>query len=251
MDFNYKNPTHLIALFLVLISFLMFVALPILTYFGFFGDLTSATSQLGEFPEGFKIFFEIFALLLQLTLVIILFVLVPFVWYKLVNKFSVSQMLQAIRLRKDQIEMSITYGIITAAFMLGAVIAIGGLLSVLGFDLENASNITDIEQIFSLPATFILIIFQPITEEIFYRGFLLEKLEKISSAPVAIIISSVLFGLAHLTVGNLYPALLTGIAGVFLAVLVIKKQDLTAAIIAHILFNMISLTIYVLGQSLV
>jgi membrane protease YdiL (CAAX protease family) len=251
MDFNYKNPAHLIALFLLIISFLMFVVVPIFTYFGMFGDLTSATSQLEEFPQGFKIFFEIFALILQFILVIILFVLIPIVWYKLVNKYSISKIIHVIRLKKEKLDMSIVYGIITAAFMFGVVIVIGGLLSLLGFDLENASNIQDIEQLFSLPATLILIIFQPITEEFFYRGFLLEKIEKISSAPIAVIITSILFGLAHLTVGNIYPAILTGVAGAVLAIVVIKQQNLTIAVIAHILFNIASLSLYVIGQSLV
>ncbi len=251
MDFNYKNPIHLIALILVFISLFMFVVIPIFTYFGMFGDMTSATDQLAQFPDSFKILFEIFTLLLQLTLVIILFVLVPFVWYKLVNRYSVSQMIDAIRLKKTNLDMSIIYGIITAAIMIAVVMGVGVLLSLLGFDLENASNIKDIEQLFSIPATLILIVFQPITEEIFYRGFLLEKIEKMSSAPVAIIITGVLFGLAHLTTANLYPALLTGIAGVILAVLVIKTKNLTAAIIAHILFNVISFSIYTLGQSFV
>lgn len=251
MDFNFKNPTHLIALFLVLISLLMFVVVPIFTYFGMFGDITSTTGQLEQFPESFKIIFEIFTLLLQLTLVVILFVLVPFVWYKLVNKYSISQMIEAIRLKKDHLDLSFIYGIITAAIMIGVVMGLGVILSLLGFDLENASNIQDIEQLFSVPSTLILIAFQPIAEEIFYRGFLLEKIQKISSAPVSVAVTAILFGLAHLTTANIYPALLTGVAGVILAVLVIKTKNLTAAIIAHILFNVISFSLYTLGQSFV
>jgi uncharacterized protein len=251
MDFDFKNPAHLIALFLVFLSFLMFVALPIFTYFGMFGEVASTTEQLAEYPEEFKLLFEIFVLFLQFTLVIFLFVLVPFVWYKLVNKYSRSQIISAIRLKKENLDMTAVYGIITAIVMVVVVIAIGGLLSLLGFDLENASNIQDIEQIFSIPSTIILIIFQPITEEIFYRGFLLEKIEKISSAPVAIAITSILFGLAHLSAGNVYPALLTGVAGAMLAILVIKTKNLTAAIIAHIVFNVVNFSIYIFGQSLV
>lgn len=251
MEFDYKNPSHLVALFLLFISFIMFVAVPIITFFGVFGDMESTTTMLQEYPEGFKIIFEMFALLLQLTLVIILFVLVPFVWYKLVNKFSITQMIEAIRLKTKNVDMALVYGILTAAITFGVIIAFGVILSLLGFDLENASNIQDIEQIFSVPATLILITFQPITEEIFYRGFLLEKIEKISSAPVAIIITSILFGLAHLTTGNVYPALLTAVAGGIFAVLVIKTKNLTSAIIAHIIFNVASFTIYTLGQSII
>jgi membrane protease YdiL (CAAX protease family) len=251
MEFDYKNPAHLVALFLLFMSFIMFVAVPIITFFGFFGDMESTTAILQGYPEGFKIIFELFALLLQLTLVVILFVLVPFVWYKLVNKYSIKQMVEAIRLKKQNLDMAFVYGIITAAITFGVIIGIGAILSLLGFDLENASNIQDIEQIFSIPATLILITFQPITEEIFYRGFLLEKIEKVSSAPVAVIITSILFGLAHLTTGNIYPALLTAVAGGIFAVLVIKTRNLTSAVIAHIIFNVTSFTIYTLGQSII
>jgi hypothetical protein len=251
MDFNFKKPVHMIAFFLLILSFLMFVAVPIFTYFGFFGDIESSTTQLEQFPEGFKFIFEIFALLIQLTLVVIFFVIVPFTWYKLVNKYSLNQMLKAIRLKKNQLDMSILYGLITAIIMLGLVLGIGGLLTLFGLDLEDAGNIQDIQQLFSIPTTLILIIFQPITEEIFYRGFLLEKIEKISSAPYAIGVTSLLFGLAHLSTGNIYPALLTGIAGIILAILVIKTQNLTAAIIAHVLFNIASFSVYILGKSII
>jgi hypothetical protein len=251
MDFNFKNPTHLVALFLLLLSFLMFVIVPIFTYFGMFGDITSTTTQFENFPEGFKILFELFTLLLQFTLVIILFVLIPFLWYKIVNNYSLDNIKKTLRLKKERLDMSFVYGIITAAIMLAMVTGIGAILALLGFDLENAGNIQDIEQFFSMPATLILITVQPVTEEIFYRGFLLEKIEKMSSSFAAIGITGILFGLAHLTTGNIYPALLTGIAGVILATLVIKTKNLTAAIIAHILFNVASFAIYTLGQSIV
>jgi membrane protease YdiL (CAAX protease family) len=251
MDFDLRKPTHIIAVFLLFISFFMFIIVPIASFFGFFGSLETSTSQLEQFPEGFKIIFEIFTLLIQLTLVIFLFVIIPFVWYKLVNNYSFVQMLEAIRLKKERLDMAFVYGIATAAITLGTIMVIGLIFTFLGFDLTDASNIKDIEQIFSTPITLVLITFQPITEEIFYRGFLLEKIEKISSTPVAVTVTSVLFGLAHLSVGNVYPAFLTAIAGVILAVLVIKTQNLTAAIIAHILFNVSSFTLYILGQSLI
>lgn len=251
MDFNFKNPTHLVALFLLLLSFLMFVIVPIFTYFGMFGDISSTTTQFQNFPEGFKILFELFTLLLQFTLVIILFVLIPFLWYKIVNNYSLDNIKKTLRLKKERLDMSFVYGIITAAIMLAMVTGIGAILALLGFDLENAGNIQDIEQFFSMPATLILITVQPVTEEIFYRGFLLEKIEKMSSSFAAISITGILFGLAHLTTGNIYPALLTGIAGVILATLVIKTKNLTAAIIAHILFNIASFAIYTLGRSIV
>lgn len=251
MDLDLRKPTHLFAVFLLFLSLFMFVLVPIASFFGLFGTIASSTEQLPQIPEGLKIIFEIFTLLIQLTLVIFLFVVVPFAWYKLVNTYSLSEMLEVIRLKKEKLDMAFVYGFVTAAITLGVVMIFGILFTVLGFDLSDASNIKDIEQIFSLPVMLILITFQPITEEIFYRGFLLEKIEKLVSPSAAVLITAVLFGLAHLSMGNVYPAFLTAIAGIILGVLVIKTKNLSAAIIAHILFNVSSFTLYTLGQSII
>jgi membrane protease YdiL (CAAX protease family) len=94
----------------------------------------------------------------------------------------------------------------------------------------------------------ILIIIQPIAEEIFFRGFLLDKFKNLFGKNIAIFFSSLLFGLAHLSYGNIYPAILTFIIGLLLAVLVVKTKNLYSSIIAHILFNLISFSIYILGR---
>ncbi|MDG6218745.1 MAG: CPBP family intramembrane metalloprotease [Candidatus Thermoplasmatota archaeon] len=251
MDLDLRKPTHLFAVFLIFLSLFMFVLVPIASFFGLFGTIDSSPALLTQIPEGLKIIFEILTLLIQLTLVIFLFVIVPFAWYKLVNNYSLSEIFEAIRLKREKLDIAFVYGFVTAAITLGIVMIFGFLVTILGFDLSDASNIKDIEKIFSTPVTLVLITLQPITEEIFYRGFLLEKIEKLSSPTVAVVITAVLFGLAHLSIGNVYPAFLTAVAGIILAILVIKTKNLTAAIIAHILFNVSSFTLYTLGQSLI
>ena len=86
-------------------------------------------------------------------------------------------------------------------------------------------------------------------EEIFFRGFLLDKIKVISDQKTAIILTSFIFGIAHLTYGNVFPALMTGILGLILAYMVIKTKNLTTAIVAHILFNLTSVVLYFAGQS--
>ena len=157
-------------------------------------------------------------------------------------------MLSRIMLRTDKLDMAFLWGLITAIIAFGVIISIGVVLTVLGVDIENASNIKDLEAIFSIPSMLVLITLQPIAEEFFFRGFLLEKISKTSGVIPAIIISSALFGIAHLSYGNIYPAFMTGGIGVILAFLVVRTKNLTTAIIAHILFNLTSFIIYVIGQ---
>ena len=91
--------------------------------------------------------------------------------------------------------------------------------------------------------------FQPIGEEIFFRGFLLDKINAMAGRETAIVLTSILFGMAHLTYGNIYPAILTGILGLILAYMVLKTKNLVTAIVAHIFFNVASVTLYIIGQS--
>jgi membrane protease YdiL (CAAX protease family) len=248
MDFNVKNPLHWFALLLIVGTLLVFVFFPVLTYLGFFG--TDITGQIPNFTESFQVFFEIFTLVLQGVLVIFLLIIFPFLWYNIVNKYSWKKMLSAIKLRTDNLDMAFLWGLITAIVAFGVVIAIGMVLTVAGVDVENASNIRDLEALFSIPSMLILITLQPIAEEFFFRGFLLDKISKTAGVIPAIILSSALFGIAHLSYGNIYPAVLTGCIGVILAVLVVRTKNLTAAVIAHILFNLTSFTIYVIGSDL-
>ena len=146
--------------------------------------------------------------------------------------------------------MAIFWGIISMIAMFVIMFVIGILLTFYGFNLEESSNITDLEQIFSLPSIFFIVAFQPIGEEIFFRGFLLDKISSLAGRETAIVVTSLLFGIAHLTYGNIYPAIMTGILGLILAYMVIKTKSLTTAIIAHIFFNIASVTLYIIGQSL-
>jgi membrane protease YdiL (CAAX protease family) len=155
-----------------------------------------------------------------------------------------------LKLKKENIEKAILWGTITVVIAFILIAVIGGLFQFLGFDLTDSSNIPQLELYFTIPSILILIIIQPVGEEIFFRGFLLDKLNNLFGKMVAIMITSLLFGVAHLSLGNIYPAILTLIIGFLLAILVIKTNNLYSAIIAHILFNVISFSLYIIGKSL-
>ncbi len=233
---------------MVIASFFMFIALPIISYFGFLGMDT--TEQIGDLPSSFMFFFEIFALVLQGIFVIVLLVLSPYVWYALVNKFSWKEIREKLYLKTDQLDMAFLWGILTAIAAFVIVIGIGLVLTAAGVDVENSSNITDLELLFSIPSILFLITLQPIAEEFFFRGFLLDKFTSTWGIIAGVLLSSLFFGVAHLSYGNIYPALMTGCIGILLAFLVVKTKNLTAAIIAHVLFNLASFTLYLVGKDL-
>ena len=248
MDFNIKKPTHIFALIMIIITFLVFIILPVLSYFGM--SFSTQTDQISGTPGSFGIIFEIIVLLLQTAIVIALFIIIPVLWYLIVNKFTLKETFYHLKLRIHGIDIAVLWGVITAIVALVVIVAIGALLMSLGLDLTDASNIPELELYFSLPSMLFLIAFQPIAEEIFFRGFLLEKIDSIIGEKTAIITTAILFGIAHLSVGNIYPAFATGVIGVLLAFLVIKTKNLYSAITAHIIFNLVSFSIYIFAKSI-
>ena len=247
MDFNSSKPSHIFALFLVAVAFLLIIIFPLYSYF--YLPVSSDTSQLGIQSDFLQFILELFILLIQIVLVAIgIFIVVPLTWYSLVNKLKIQEAFIQMRLRRVGIDYATLWGILTVFLMFGITLCIGLLVTIFGYDLSDSSNITDLEQTFSLPSLFIIVAFQPIGEEIFFRGFLLDKISKFSSKETAIILTAILFGIAHLSYGNIYPAVATGILGLLLAYMVVKTKHLFTSIVAHILYNVISVTIYILGQ---
>jgi membrane protease YdiL (CAAX protease family) len=248
MDFKINKPTNIFALVMIIITFLIFITLPLFSYLGFFN--TNQANDINNYTNTFGIIYEILILLFQLIIIIGLFIIVPFIWYNLVNKYSYKEILNKLKLKKKGIDIAFLWGIIIAITSLILIITIGAILLYFGYDLSDASNIPELEQYFTLPTIIFLIIFQPLAEEIFFRGFLLEKIDSLIGEKSAIIITSLLFGIAHLSFGNVYPAITTGIIGILLAFIVIKTQNLYSAITAHIFFNIASFSMYIFAQSI-
>ena len=191
-----------------------------------------------------------FVLIFGSLIAIALFVITPLIWYVLVNDFNKKQIFIALKLRIERLDDALLRGIATAVFMIIFVAIIGSILYSMGINEENLSNVSELAENLSLIGMLFIILFQSIGEEIFFRGFLLEKLESYAGATVAILISSVLFGLAHLSYGKIYPAVMPMVMGVLLGYAVIKTKNLYAAIIAHMLFNLTSFILYLFAQSL-
>jgi membrane protease YdiL (CAAX protease family) len=88
-----------------------------------------------------------------------------------------------------------------------------------------------------------MVLVGPIAEEIFFRGYVLEQLRKLTRSSIALLIHSLLFGLSHLyTWGMFAPiAVYNSIFTFFLAMILggwrIKFRSLLPLVLIHILIN--------------
>ena len=74
----------------------------------------------------------------------------------------------------------------------------------------------------------------PVVEEVVVRGLMLSRLKKAMPTVWAVIISSLLFGLAH---GQILWITYAALLGVILAVVALKSDSLLGSILLHITFN--------------
>lgn len=74
----------------------------------------------------------------------------------------------------------------------------------------------------------------PIVEEVIFRGLILSRLRKAVPLVWAVVISSVLFGIAH---GQIVWIIYAFVLGVILSAVTVKTESLTASILLHMAFN--------------
>lgn len=127
----------------------------------------------------------------------------------------------------------------------GAQIAIGlvavWLYDLLGVDAdrlgETAEELADraVGGIDVVLLVLIVAVGAPIVEEIFYRGLLLRSLERRFGTAIAVVASSIVFGLAHF---QPYDVIALAPAGLVFAWLAVKRRRLGPAIWAHVAFNL-------------
>lgn len=240
MDFTFKKPSHLFSLFLMLLTFTFIIIMPYLSFF----DVISSenTIELENLSE--SIFFQVSILIFQLLLIIGLLVIIPVIWYYIVNHYDLQKIVKKLKLTSENIDMAFLWGIISVIIIFIIFFAIELVLIALGVNPEDLGNIQDLEKYFTPATLFILVSVQPIAEEIFFRGFLLDKIGSYAGQNVAIFSTAILFGLAHMSYGKIYPVLFPMIMGVILAYVVIKTRNIYASIFAHITFNITSFIIY-------
>jgi len=247
MDFDYKKPHHLVALLLLIGSLALFVAYPVLSLFYSPQIPSIYTDSMTSFQ---RLTIEVSLLFTQLLLVFIGLIVVPILWYTLVNRLSLKEMFARLQLKKQGWDRALLWGIITVFFAFAMTVIIGLVYMYLtNIDTKTLSNIPDLQQLFSLPSLYILVTLQPFCEEFFYRGFLFEKITTRAGPIIGIAVTSVLFGMSHLSYTYAYAAITSAVLGVLLALVVLKTKNLYSAIVAHVVINITSLTLFVFGTS--
>ncbi len=247
MDFTLKKPMHLIALLGILGSLALFIGYPLLSVFS--PTQIPALYNTSMTPLQ-RASIEISLLFIQFLFVFVGFIVVPLLWYKFVNQLSLKEMLGRLQLTRKGLGNALLWGFISViiAFAITMSIALA-YLYLTKVDLSKFSNIPDLQVLFSIPSLYLLVTLQPFCEEFFFRGFLLEKLTKTGGSTVAIIVTSLLFGVSHLSYTYAYAAIIAVILGVLFSVVVLKTKNLYSSIFAHTLINVASLTLYFFGKS--
>jgi len=237
MDFNIRKPTHFFALLVVSFALFLLIILPILY---FFSEPTTG------------IVLSEFAILLSSIITVMIFIATPLIWYLLVNNYGFKDIFNSLNLRLEKIDEAFLWGVLAAILMFAMVMIIGYLLYATGVvDQETEiSNVEDLAGNLSILSMVFIIIFQSISEEIFFRGFLLDKINSFAGKNIAILTTAILFGLAHMSYGKIYPVIMPIIMGVLLGYIVLRTKNLYAAITAHMLFNFASFILYIFAQSL-
>jgi len=245
MDFNKKKPLHIFAFLLLILTFIIIIGLPVLSFIGVFPSTQDTVITEISFQM------EIMIFIFQLVIIFFTLVLIPILWYIIVNECSMKEVFSRLKLKLEGIDTAFLWGIVAAILIFISFIAIELILISLGVSPEELGNIEDLEVYFSPVTLFLIVAIQPIAEEIFFRGFLLEKIQSFAGNNIAIFSTAILFGLAHGSYQSQYPVIFPMIMGIFLGYIVIKTKNLYSAITTHVLFNIGAFILYYFAKALV
>jgi len=81
----------------------------------------------------------------------------------------------------------------------------------------------------------------PMAEEIFWRGYVLEQLTKVTRTPLAVLAESSLFALGHLLLAGVVHTVVAFFVGVLLSLWRVKVRSLVPLILAHVVLNAVAL----------
>ena len=143
-------------------------------------------------------------------------------------------------------EVFAIYGVYIMALVSAAVI-LGGL-GYINTDQVQDLGVDRPETSTAIFAVFLLfVVLPPVVEEILFRGFLYNKLVQYAGIGVAYVLTSLLFGAAHLEFGNLnwLAALDTLIFSGFLIYISQKHQSLYSAMLLHAMKNSLAFFMFV------
>ncbi|MBN1159844.1 MAG: CPBP family intramembrane metalloprotease [Candidatus Diapherotrites archaeon] len=180
--------------------------------------------------------------LLQITLnisqfsILLVLLLIPFIWVRIRNKLGFVESLKNLGVHTNSIKMDLLFGLFGFLLLFLLVFVSGIITTVAGVNDTAAVETLLKEQ--SLLFLFFILAVQVPAEEFFFRGFLTPR--------TGVILSSVLFGIAHAGYGSYVEIMVAILAGIILAYIYKERGNIVAPIIAHELFNLLSLATLVI-----
>ena len=179
----------------------------------------------------------------------VLFVGASIIWLYFVNNLRLKDIISYLKLTAKDLDTAFLWGFAVFMVILSIQIAIAMVLFILDVHIENPVA-EEIAGTLSITSMVFVSIVQSTSEEIFFRGFLLEKIGEYSGYGVAIGATAFLFGLAHMGYGQVYPILMPIVMGILLGYVVVKTKNLFSSITAHVTFNLVTFVVYIISQSL-
>lgn len=143
----------------------------------------------------------------------------------------------------------IPIAIVTVIALQAFFVGVQWLLTAAGVDtdtLGNTSMVTGHTGIALVLLTAAAVIGAPLVEELFFRGLFLSVATRNYGKIVAVIATSLVFGLMHAQptlAGTVYTVSATAVIGAVFATLVLRTQRLGTSIACHVLFNATSLAL--------
>ncbi len=159
---------------------------------------------------------------------------------------SVNDTIESMRLESVRKSLKLVIGIpIIVTLVDFVLVVLYGILynSMLGEPSPNTDlGVTWDSGLFAIGITFFSIaILAPIAEELMFRGYLLESIKKLHGDVVAVVASSILFGLAHFP--DPYTIGIATIGGMLYGYVKIRTGSLWPSIISHLIWNTIALAV--------
>lgn len=139
--------------------------------------------------------------------------------------------------RPAEIEGQVTEYMFLCAFAFTAAIGINILLTLIGFTGSSEAYAQVVEHQYGAPFLIGLLIFgiiSPVAEEVLFRGIIYNRMKKYYPLPMAMVVSSLLFGVYH---GNLVQGVYGTIMGLLIVYVYHKYDTFVAPVLFHSVAN--------------
>jgi membrane protease YdiL (CAAX protease family) len=229
-----KNKNLFLISFIYFITMMLFVLLRFASSAGFFDKLPDAWANVT------------FSVIIQVGIMF----LVPITLLLLIFKKGVKNTFSSLGFKKislNSVGIAILIGVL--AFFLNLIVStvFNGLIGFFGYNPTSSGNGATYDTFLKfLQALLLVAVLPAVFEEIMHRGVLLKGYQKEIGVKRALIYSSLLFGLMHLNVGQVFYAT---IMGALIGVTVIVSGSIFPAMIVHFINNAINIYLVYAAQN--